>query len=313
MKSAALSMETLRSTLSCRAERLNDTTWLAVFGYAWALFSTTAMLLLVTPTAWRAPIKIAGFGLPLLLFVAKDLAQLPDVVARLSALRRRRTRLSEWLAACLPPGLVGWMRLERALWSGFFGWLRRSPREARPSGVSLTYDQQGAYSALTALALFSILVDIPINAAIMPLFIKNPAEMKVIHCLLGLGSLYGLVWVLGDRWLVRGSHHVLTEHYLDLRVGARASASISLDVIEDAQLLREPVRDWRKGHPHRSAEAVNVTPFDQPNLVLRLDVNAGCCITHHGVTRRGVRYLFLYLDRPEHLIAALTARRTGQA
>jgi hypothetical protein len=313
MKIAALTMKARRGTLGYHAERLNDTTWLTVFGYAWAIFSTTAMLLLVTPMAWRAPIKIVGFALPLLLFVVKDLAQLPDVLVRLRALRGRRSRPSEWLVACLPPGLVGWMRLERALWSGCFGWLHRRPRVARPSGLSLTYDQQGAYPAVTALALFSILVEMPISAAIMPLFIKDPAEMKVIHCLLVLGSLYSLVWVLGDRWLVRGSHHVLTEHYLDLRVGARASASIALDAIEDAQLLREAVRDWRKEHPHRSAEAVSVTPFDQPNLILRLDVNAGCYITHHGVTRCGVRYLFLYLDRPEHLLAALTARRTGQA
>ena len=181
--------------------------------------------------AWHASIKAAGLTLSLLLFIAKDLAQQPDVLARLRALRGRHSRPSEWLVACLSPGLVGWMRLECALWSGFLGWLRRSPRVTRPSGLSFTYDQQGAYSAMTALALFSILLEIPIVATIMSLFIKDQAGLKIIHCLLIFGSIYGLVWVLGDRWLVRGGHHVLTEHYLDLQVGARASARIALDAM----------------------------------------------------------------------------------
>ncbi|MGJ9418864.1 hypothetical protein ACHAC9_14010 [Massilia sp. CMS3.1] len=121
------------------------------------------------------------------------------------------------------------------------------------------------------------------------------------------GSVYTLVWLLGDRWLLRGGHHVLTSTHLDLQVGARASACIPRDAIEEAQPLRQPVLEWRRAHPYRDREAVNITPFDKPNLVLRLRAGALCTMTHHGVERSGVRYVFLYLDCPQQLLRALAA------
>jgi hypothetical protein len=152
-----------------------------------------------------------------------------------------------------------------------------------------------------------VLVELPLDAAIMPLLIDDPVLVRTIHLLVAVGSLYSLVWLLGDRWLVRGGHHVLTNSHLDLRIGARATARIPLDAIEDAQPLRQPVAQWRRVHPFRDPEAVSITPFDKPNLVLRLRQDAPCTILHHGVERTGVRYLFLYLDRPERLLRALAA------
>ena len=40
---------------------------------------------------------------------------------------------------------------------------------------------------------------------------------------------------------------------------------------------------------------------------LRLRADVACTITHHGVERSGVRYVFLYLDRPQQLLHALGA------
>lgn len=296
--------------LGCResAARLNDTPWLTVIGYAYLSFLAVAVLRSALPAHWREPLKLLGFTLPLLLIVAKDLAQIPDVAARLRTLRRQKAGPLPLLAACLPPGLIGLARLERAIWRGFFGWLRREQPAARPDGTRLGFLDQGAYSTAIAIALFCVFVELPINALILPLFIKDPDTVRTIHLVMGLGSLYSLVWLLGDRWLVRGEGHVLTATHLDLQIGARASARIPLDAIRHAQALREPVAQWRKTHPCRPSEAVNITPFDKPNLVLELRPEGGSTIAHHGLARTGVRYVFLYLDRPAQLLAALAAR-----
>lgn len=305
-------MRTARGRFMYYADRLNETPWLTVLGYAWAAFATLAVLQLVTPAHWYASMRTLGLALPLLLLVAKDVAQLPDVLARLRTLRGRHSGVADWLAACLPPGLPGWMRLERALWRGFFGWLLRQPRPARPAGMRFTYDAQGAYSTFIALGLFSVFVELPLDAAIVPLLLRDPAAAQVVHLCVALGCAYTLVWLLGDRWLVRGGCHVLTDTRLDLRVGARASASIPLEAIENAQLLRQPLDAWRRANGVRPSQAVNITPFDKPNLVLRLRAGADCAIEHHGVVRTGVRYVSLYLDCPEQLVGVLDARYLDQ-
>jgi hypothetical protein len=287
------------------ARQLNDTSWVTVLKYAWVLFFTVTAILAVTPDAWRAPVKELGLVLPLLLLVAKDLASIPDAAARLRALRRQGTGWGQWLAACLPPGLIGLARMERDIWRSFFCWLRRQPRPARPAGTPLTFHQQGAYSTAIAFGFFSLIVELPLDAALLPLLIDDPATVRTVHLLVAAGSLYSLVWLLGDRWLVSRGHHVLTSSHLDLQIGVRASARIPLDAIEDAQPLRQPVAQWRRAHAYRDTEAVNITPFDKPNLALRLRADAPCTITHHGVERSGVRYVFLYLDRPQQLLHAL--------
>lgn len=290
------------------ARQLNDTSWTTVLAYAWATFLTVAMLLLFIPEQWRGTVKALWLALPLLMLVAKDLAQIPDVAARLRALRQQGAGAFSMLAACLPPGLIGLARLDRELWRSFFCWLRRQPRPARPDGLKLSYLEQGAYSTAVAFGLFSVLVELPLDAALVPLFVDDPVKVRNIHIAVVLGSIYTLAWLLGDRWGVRDGYHVLTDTHLDLQVGARASACIALDAIEDAQPLREPVAQWRRTHPFRDREAVTITPFDKPNLVLRLRADAGCTITHHGLERTGVRYVFLYLDRPERLTAVLASR-----
>ena len=298
-------MEAARGRVTHYARQLNDTSWINVLGYAYAFFITMPLLGYLAPSEWRGAVKALGLALPLLLLAAKDLSSIPDVAARLRTLRRQGAGPFSLLAACLPPGLVGLPRLERQIWRDFFCWLRRQPLPARPAGLALTFDQQGAYRAVLAFGFLSVLVELPLSAAILPLLIKDAAVVRMIHLAFALGSLYTLVWLLGDRWRVRGGHHVLTSTHLDLQIGARASARIPLDAIEDAQPLRQSVSEWRRAHAFRLAEAVTITPFDKPNLVLCLRPDAGCTITHHGRARTGVRYVFLYLDRPERLIAAM--------
>ena len=149
-------MRAARSAVAGYARQLNDTGWVTVLGYAWALFIGLAVLLTVTPEARRAPLKA--------------------------------------------------------------------------------------------------LVELPLDAALVPLCVKDPATVRNIHLMVALGSIYTLVWLLGDRWRVRDGYHVLTATHLDLQVGARASACIPLGAIEAARPLRQPVLEWRRAHPYRDRE-----------------------------------------------------------
>lgn len=290
--------------------QLNEASWTSVLGVAYALFFGLAVLSLLTPAHWRAPVKALSLALPLMLIAAKDLVQLPDVTHRLRALRSQRAAWPRFVVACLPPALVGMARLDRALWRSLFCWLRRQPAPRRPDGLKLTYLEQGAYSTALAIGLFCVLVELPLDAALVPLFIDDSATVWRIHGAVAVGSIFSLAWLLGDRWRVRAGYHVLTATHLDLQIGVRASARIPLEAIADAQPLPQSLVQWRRANPCRPMELVNITPFDKPNLVLRLRSGADCAITHHGVERKGVRYVSLYLDRPQQLIAALAAAGT---
>lgn len=304
-------MKSVREAASHYARQLNEATWTSVLGYAYLLFFGIGTLRLLTPAQLSEPLRLLGLAIPPLLLIAKDLAQFPDVVVRLRRLRAEGARWPRFMAACLPPALPGMARLDRALWSGFFRWLRRQPNPARPAGNALTYHQRGAYSTAVAFGLFSTLIELPLSAAILPLLIRDPDTVGTIHLLMAAGSIYTLVWLLGDRWLVRADYHVLTDSHLDLHIGARASARIPLDAIAGAQPVSQSLVQWKKANPCRPADMVSITPFDKPNLVLRLRPGADCAIMHHGVARKDVRYVFLYLDRPQQLTSALAAASPG--
>ncbi|THC44133.1 hypothetical protein [Massilia sp. Mn16-1_5] len=304
-------MKSVREAASHYARQLNEATWTSVLGYAYLLFFGIGTLRLLMPAQLSEPLRLLGLAIPPLLLIAKDLAQFPDVVVRLRRLRAEGARWPRFMAACLPPALLGMARLDRALWSGFFRWLRRQPNPARPAGNALTYHQRGAYSTAVAFGLFSTLIELPLSAAILPLLIRDPDAVGTIHLVMAAASIYTLVWLLGDRWMVRDDYHVLTDTHLDLHIGARASARIPLDAIADAQPLSQSLVQWRRANPCRPADMVSITPFDKPNLVLRLRPGVDCAITHHGVAREEVRYVFLYLDRPQQLTSALAGASLG--
>jgi hypothetical protein len=63
----------------------------------------------------------------------------------------------------------------------------------------------------------------------------------------GIGSVYSLTWVLGDRWLVHGGGHVLTSTELDFHVGAqRTDLSYAFLYVDRPQLLTAGLAEWRR-------------------------------------------------------------------
>jgi hypothetical protein len=284
--------------------RLRRTPWTTVLRNAWLTFLSLAVVLAVLPRPFAHALRPLLFAAPLALFVAKDLVHLPDALARSrAALAQGRWRSLP--AAWLPPELVGLFRLDQALRRGFMQWLLRKPQPAAPAGEAFGYLQQGAYRTGVAIALFCIVVELPLDAAIMPLLIKDPGARRSIHVLMLAGCLSSLAWVLGDRWLVGAGRHVLDEEGLHLRIGARTDGTIPRAAIAACERLNEAAPAWCRRHGIEPLAALVASPLDKPNTVLILNDGRLARLTHWGVQRDGLACVFLYVDRPDALAAAL--------
>lgn len=292
-------------------ERLHDTSWWTLLGYAYAVFICGSMASLVLPDPLAAALHRCALVSALLLIVAKDLAGAPDFARRMRQAARPGTAWSERLGALLPPEFLALIKLDRAMWRAFSRWLRRDPPPARPAGTVLTYTRQGAYTTVLAIAVFSVVIELPLDAAIASLFLRHqPAARTVLHVMSALSGLYTLAWVVSDRWLVRAAGgHVLTDTTLDVSVGIRAFGTIPLAAIDGCERISEKRDAWCRRHGIALRDTALVTPFDAPNLVLRLRANPPVTLTCYQLDQSARRFVFLYLDRPEQLASALARRR----
>lgn len=202
------------------------------------------------------------------------------------------------------------LRVDRALRRGFLGWLLRRARPAATAtaGHAFGYLERGSYRTACAFVLFSSLVELPLDAAVMPLFIHDPAERMLIHLLMLAASLSSIVYVLGDRWLVGAGRHLLDGEGLRLHIGARTHGSIPLEAIAACERLAEPEAAWLRRHGIEGRHALRVSPFalDKPNLVLSLKPGSQVHLTHLGVERNSLFSIFLYVDRPQDLQRCLS-------
>ncbi|MGI4843964.1 MAG: hypothetical protein ACRYF7_11685 [Janthinobacterium lividum] len=284
---------------------LRRTSWLQLAGYAYLAFLIVLLVCLAAPETIGAALRKLAFVLPLALLAAKDLAHLPDALGRLHAATGWRGRI----LALLPPELIGMARVERLMWMGFLQWLRRRPPVARPEGTALTYLQRGAYGTAIGCAMVALLLELPIDFAVINLFVDDPDTRLLIHVVGATAVLYTLVWVQGDRWHVAEGSHALADDVLHLRVGVRTQGSIPLSCIERVDSVPEAPERWRRRHRIHPADTITVTPFDKPNCVLVMRPDAGVNLLHWQVRRAAPRYILLYLDRPEQLASRVRQDR----
>jgi hypothetical protein len=284
---------------------VRDSTWSSLFGYAYFLIFAGLLLRLAAPASLRSQLRPLLLAAPVLPFVAKELAHLPDFVERFRAAIAHRSGWARFACAFFPPELIGLLRLERALRGGFAGWVRRRPSFARPAGQAFGFLDRGSYSTAVAIVLVSSLIELPVAALVIPLFLHDPMSRTVIHLTLGGLCLSTLAWTLGDRWMVRGSWHVLTEACLDLQVGARLRCAVPLSAIESCAVTDAPRAQWCASHQLRLRETLLVTPLDRPNVVLRLKPGNRVRATSCGMEVDCAAAIFLYVDRPAALISAL--------
>lgn len=288
---------------------LRTLSWVELGAYAFATFALSQLAILLAPASLKPGMRHVGIALALCLLAAKDIAHAPDAWRRLRAAIAERAPWQRIVAALLPPELARMLKLDRLMWIGCLHRFQRRSRAALPDGVALTYLHRGAYGTASAIALVMVFIELPLDAMIVHLFVKDPSRLLVIHLLCAAAALYTLVWVIGDRWHLGAGRHVLTADALHLDVGVRASGVLPLAAIERMESVGEPLPDWRRKHGVGRLETLLVTPFDKPNCVLVLKPEADTAILHWQVRRRVPKYLFLYLDRPELLAARLRARK----
>jgi hypothetical protein len=278
--------------------------WRLLCGYGMLTLFFGALFAAVLPHHWQRPYLHCLLAVPLIMLVAKDLACYPLACARWKMATARNAPLFERLLATQPPELGACLRLERAMWRGFFNWLLRRPQPARRSGTPLGYLARGSYGTVIGCALLALFVELPIDVLIASLLAKTPGEARMLHLIFGAFGAYGFVWVLGDRWHVQGrGHHFLTDTTLELDIGVRAFGSIPLDSIASCVRLKEARAEWCKRHGHFLHATRKVTPFDAPNLVLPLKPGSDVRLQLLQMERGGDGPVFLYLDRPELLCA----------
>jgi len=296
----------LPSTWRRYRDGLQTIPWLLLTGYGVMILVYGALASVLLPAAWQRPFLHCLLTVPLLLLVAKDLACYPLAFARWKAASARGESLWRRLVATQPPEFRGYLRLERAMWRGFFNWARQRPQPARPVGQALGYLDRGAYGTVICCVLLALFVELPIDVMIASVMAESPEELRMMHIGFGMLAAYGFVWVVGDRWHVTGrGHHVLTATSLELDIGPRGSGSIPLAAIASCERLTDSRAAWCKRHGHVLHATRKLSPFDAPNLVLLLEPGSDVRLLLLQVERGGDGPIFLYVDRPEQLISAV--------
>jgi len=284
-------------------------TWRDLAGCAIAALLLIAVAKMIAPDAARPLLHHAGLALPLLLLVAKDIAHAPQAWQRLHRAHASRAPWHARVTALLPPELLGLFKLDRLLWLGCLHRLRGHPLPTTlPEGVELTYLERGAYGTARAVVFVALLLELPVHALLLHLFIRDADALLVIHVLGAVAVLYTLAWVLGDRWHIGKGQHVMTRNALHLRVGVRVDGTLPLAAIARVETVDMLLPAWRHRHGVARTDTLVVTPFDKPNCVLVLHEEVQVDILLHQATTRLPRYVFLYLDRP-----ALLEARAQQA
>lgn len=297
---------TFPSTLRRCRDHLQVIPWLSLIGYSAPVVIYGLMFCLLLPSAWQRLFAPLILLVPLLLLAAKDLAGYPMAVARWKAASVRGESWLQRVAASQPPEFKGYFRLERAMWRGFFSWVLRRPHPPLPAGQRLGYLERGSYGTVICCVLIGLFVEVPIDVFIASIAAKTPEQARVFHIVFGLSALYSFVWVMGDRWQVLGrGHHVLTATSLELDIGVRGCGSIPLDAIAGFERLKQSRAQWCKRHGYCVHATRKLSPYDAPNTILLL--KPGCDVRLHllQVERGGDGPIFLYLDRPDLLGAAI--------
>jgi hypothetical protein len=166
------------------------------------------------------------------------------------------------------------------------------------------------YTSLLAIAIVASLAGIPFSQFLLRMNDMSAMTMAIIHAISITATLLTVTSLVGDKRLLGDGVHQVENQVLQLRLGVRARANVPLYHIESAAILNE------KHVPmfNTDVSSMNVTPFDKPNLVLRLKEeirnDANAWFEELGSMRSNIRTLRLYVDAPEKLIQVINKFKT---
>lgn len=257
----------------------------------------------ILPPSRRDHLDVIAWLIPLI-----ELLLLVLVIARLRPLRRlyRQARATavfpdEALAEALSP-ILGSSRLA-ALWTtewrlltyALTGWWRTF--RPRSEQRVFTYHRRSGYGLIVA-ALGLLLV---VEAALVHLVVRIWSEPAA--WVLTLGSLYALLWIVGDFHAIRLHPIVLDRTHLHLRLGLRLRLSVPLTALV---ALRQPRRDEDKATEYRYFGLMG-----NPQWVLELNEP----VVAEGLFGRRfvVRQVGITVDDPAGLATALRPYLMGSS
>lgn len=287
---------------------LARTPWANIYGYSITLLLyTTLMAWSAEPGSWRALCKSAVGWAVVTVIVARVAANGYGGLQRYRAASLAESPLQARLAALIPLALLAWSRLDRANLAACKAWLLRRPLPAQPPGTSFGLLSKSSYGTFVLIALFAILIELPLDTVIVSVMTNDAVLAGRLRIVLAVLAVYSLLWIAGDRYLMRGSAIVLDEAALNIRVGTRLAARIPLAAINACTALPEGAPAWRRQHGVVEGQWLTATPADAANVVVEVIPRAGLTLWHWQVERPAPRCLFLFVDAPEALCAAIAA------
>ncbi|GAB3411307.1 hypothetical protein NX774_16195 [Massilia agilis] len=280
------------------AEAAGKITWRRVFWWSViAYFVGKLVARWLYPDALTMP---QVWGVVILLPALRAAMELRYALARYLACRQRGRDVRSSLPALLPVGFAGFVRFN---YIQLFGFLQR--RAPCPNyDDEFEHYKKSQHSTVILIALIACAVELPISATVIGFVAHGSESGSPAHVILLSFSLFAVLWLVGDRYLVSRSRHGLAGDKLYLNVGARFEAEIALASVQDVRLLtqkeaQESRAAWIRRNGCNPSETIMATPFDQPNLAISLDVLSHPHIEAYGIPREQVRSLLVYVDDPQ--------------
>ncbi|MBI1770877.1 MAG: hypothetical protein HYR68_00630 [Burkholderiales bacterium] len=296
----------MHNSTSTLRQQLTGMSWFGLLKILMMVFIASLLLTIALPSYAALLKEVTTISL-LLVIVLKDLLEAPTAIRRAKASRQHGGNWLQFLAALLPPEFPAVLRLERTMWAGCWQWLTRKTPAAPVPGRVFGFWDKGSYSTIFIVILLALATEVPFSALMVSLMAPDAHTRMLVHGIMLMLTMYSMVWLLGDRYWVRHSCHVLTEDALQLQLGSRSSGVISYAAICSCErfVVDDKQPSWKKfDYPENS---IVITPFDKPNLVISLHANAQVQISHFQLQKTDVQQIYLYVDEPGQLTMALQA------
>lgn len=259
--------------ISTLRQQLTGMSWFGFLKILMMVFIGSLLLTIALPSYAVLLKEVTTISL-LLVIVMKDLLDAPAAIRRAKASRQHGGNWMQFLAALLPPELPAVLRLERTMWAGCWQWLTRKTPAAPTQGRAFGFWDKGSYRTIFIVVLLALATEVPFSALMVILMAPDAHTRTLVHGIMLMLTMYSMVWLLGDRYWVKNSRHVLTADALHLQLGSRSTGVIPYAAICSCEKFAADDKQpsWKKfDYPENS---VVITPFDKPNLLIRLHANA---------------------------------------
>jgi len=291
--------------------RLLETSWSYLLGLAFFLMTITVPLSL---GAEAGTLRAALSGVTKVLILLVILAKMAGDYAGFTRFRAATIQRAPWaerLRALAPLLLLGWSRLDAANLRSCLNWLLRRPQPPRPAGTLISFLGKSSHSTVIILGLISVCIELPMHTLIVSVMAKEPSLQHTLQIILGALAAYSLMWICGDRHAMAGSALVVDAEAMHLTIANRFAAHIPLSAITRCETLGQGADQWCKRHGVAPRSTLTATPADFPNVVIGIDPHAGVELTSWQVRQAAPDYLFLFVDQPSMLAAAVLKKEAN--